>query len=234
MNLQDKKNIIVIMGIALLFAVIGFLGYFFGKIEGAKEPYLLGGLSVATNTPPYVSKQSDTREYTGVISPSTEKLNLYTAKRYGLQFLYPKEWRVKDNFFGRLGNNSPGQIIFSNYPESEEYSSVPTETNGKNSILIQTYSDNIYATSTGGYNDSKIVKKQVMIAGRPVTKFEIEGEALTGVHGQVTYFGKGGIYHVLVYFIPIPNSGNYLRFSIYGDPSNFHVLDEIVQSLVFI
>jgi hypothetical protein len=151
-------------------------------------------------------------EYIGTISSNVDGQNMYTSNKYNFQFIYPEEWRVGDNHLGY------GTFQIFNYKESEA-----TETSvfqkGRNKVEIAITSNNTVDTSPE-YPEMNRITKEIMVNGQPATRFEIE---MTG----------GG--KILSYKILIPTISNkYVSMSIYGDSSNFHILDEIVKSLIWI
>jgi hypothetical protein len=151
-------------------------------------------------------------EYIGTISSSTDGRNVYISNKYDLQFIYPEEWRVGDNHLGY------GTFQIFNYDESEATGS-SIFPKGWNKIEIAITSNSTVDTSPE-YPEINRITKEVLVGGQPATRVETEF--------------TGGV-KILSYKILLPTISNkYLSMSMYGDSSNFYILDEIVKSLIWI
>ena len=148
----------------------------------------------------------------GIISTSTNGNSSYTSKKFGISFLCPgKGWYVGDNHLGY------GTFQLSNYD--------PVTADGKdfgpasaNKIEAGISKTNSYGTSTD-YPEKERTSKKITIASQNVNVFDIQ---LVG--GQ----------KLRAYFVPLPTtSDEYISMTIYGNEQNFHVLDEIVNSIKF-
>lgn len=203
MNLQNKRNTIVLILVVLL--VSSVVWYFL--LPTKKE--------LANTTLPdkaVISQIPIIDEYVGLISATTDGQNIYTSNKYGIKFTYPQGWRVGDNHLGY------GTFQLFNYDVSQAggKSLFPK---GQNKIEASILSNNIYGTSTD-YPEKGRVVKQVLVAGQVATRFDIE---LVG--GE----------KILSYIVSLPStSEKYFSINMYGDPLNFHILDEVVGSITWL
>ena len=201
MNQIGGKQIILV-SIAIVVIIAG--GYFvWNKINNQKtELFFKESLSS-------VPLSVNIDEYIGVISINENSQNVYTNNKYGFQFVYPKEWRVGDNHLGY------GTFQIFNYDESEA-NGKSFFSEGHNKIEVVITSNRTENTSPD-YPEEKRITRSVIISGQPSTRYEIQ---LTG--GQ----------KIFSYIILLPtHSDKYLGLRMYGDPSNFYVLDDLVKSL---
>ena len=206
MNLQNKRNTIVLILAVLLMPSVVWYFLFHTKKELVNST--LPDKTVISQIP----VETDEDEYVGLISANMDNQNIYTSDKYGIKFTYPKEWRVGDNHLGY------GTFQLFNYDVSQAggKSLFPK---GQNKIEASIVSTNIYGASTD-YPETRRVIKQVLVAGQTATRFEIE---LTG--GE----------KILSYIVSLPvTSDKYFSINMYGDPLNFHILDEVVGSIVWL
>jgi len=137
--------------------------------------------------------------------------SVYTNEEYGFQFIYPEGWYIGDNNLGR------GTLQLFNYQESE--ASVSFFSQGMNKIEAVVVADNPYESSSD-YPD----------AIREITEVNVVGQKSSRVEIELTNLEK-----MIGYLIPLENhDGKYIAITIYGDPSNFYVLEEIVASLTLL
>lgn len=156
---------------------------------------------------PSVIQSINKDEYIGVISVNKNGQNVYASEKYNLRFTYPQGWRVGDNHLGY------GTFQLFNF-RSELYQKGFQK--GQNKIEAGIGSGNTYGTSSD-YPEKTRVAKDVVVSGKLATRFEIE---LMG--GE----------KILSYITALPNFSNkYLGITIYGDPLNFYVLDDLVKSI---
>lgn len=159
-----------------------------------------------------ISTSENIDEYVGSISSTKDGDNIYTSQKYKLRFIYPKSWSIGDNHLG------DGTFQIFNYDESHK-TGKSIFLKGQNKIEVVIEEKNIDATSSD-YLNEKVMKNSFTFFGQPATKVEVE---LIGGH------------KVLYYFISLPNFTNkYLRLSIYGDPSNFYILDNLIKHLTWL
>jgi hypothetical protein len=148
-------------------------------------------------------------EYVGVISKSTDGRHVYTSAKYGFQITYPQGWYVGDNHLGY----GTLQLYNYDYQKAEKEGFPPRDSVNKIEAGIST--SNTYASSTD-YPEKTRQTKQVTIAGQTANVDDVE---LVG--GE----------KIRAYFIPLLTMpGKYLGINIYGNPTNFHILDEIMRS----
>ena len=158
----------------------------------------------------------DARDYLGIIATTTTNTMLYTSKKYNLQFTYPLGWNVGDNHLGY------GTFQLLNYDVSKAppKSFFPKGYNKIEATISTSDLQDILQDISEVYSENKKMRKEIIVAEQKATRIEIE---LLG--GE----------KILFYVISLPTtSPQYLNMSIYGDSSNFHVLDEMVESLVFL
>ncbi|MDO8604419.1 MAG: hypothetical protein Q7K40_03420 [bacterium] len=201
--LRNKKTIISILIIVSIVTLIFWLYSLRGISKGDTGKNIFGEQILPPGTP------ADIATYRGVITEGSKGYNTYTSKKYGIQFSYPEKWRVGDNHLGY------GTFQLFNFFNQEEGAMRA----GKNKIEI--YLNPIYA-----YNkpdtadiDTKILTKKIIISGQLALRSEIE-------------FSYGDGTSMISYEILIPTiPDKYLGMSMYGDPANFHILDEMVKTI---
>lgn len=149
--------------------------------------------------------------YTGIISQNTKGQNVYTSPKYRLSFIYPQGWNVGDNHlgYGTLQFFSPDvkggtdYIAVGNKIEVAIVAKNPPGTIGD--VLFPAG----YSTTT-----------EVVVAGKPVKRTDAN-------------YPAGGAAFVS-YTIPLPDIPNkYLVISIYGNPLNSYILDDLVKSITW-
>lgn len=213
--MRNKKIIIIFSGILLIFSLIGLGGYLITKKEALPEdvteiPCGQGLMRGCAETLPL----PDIKEYAGNISTSTDGWNTYTNKKYGFQLNYPMKYEVGDN---QLGYDANG-----NKESGEFWISDPSRDMNYGTISISILSSQEY-TSMENDKETIKMKKQVLVLGQPTTVFDLEYRS--NIHTD----------RLLVYAILLPSFSNkYLRVQLYDDPSNFHILDEIVRSIIWL
>ena len=159
------------------------------------------------------SSSSDFSEYIGVISTTTDGQHLYASKKYGLQFEYPQGWYVGDNQLGY------GTLQFFNYDESTMERGELTKSYKLNKIEASIGNNSHYGTSDI-YPEKMRDAQSLKIAGQSATR-----ESIT--------FNDGA--RALFYSIPIPQlTGTYFDVVIYGNASNFSVLDNLMSTLYWV
>ncbi|MCR4330266.1 MAG: hypothetical protein NUV49_00020 [Patescibacteria group bacterium] len=153
-------------------------------------------------------------EYTGKISTNDNGKNSYINNRYNFKFTYPQEWRVGDNSLGY------GTFQLFNYPESiANGKSSFSPDNGMNKIEAGISASGLYGSSDD-YPEKTRTAKEIEIAGQTAIRTEVE---------------LAGGERILSYVIPLPIiPQKSLSITIYGDPSNFRVLDEIIASFEWV
>lgn len=156
------------------------------------------------------AKQDDMNQYVGEITTDAQGDNVYTSKKYGLSFTYPKGWRIEQNNLGYGGVQIVNYDI-STVGERRSFSS------GQNKIGMG-ISSNPTVGYTPDYPQEKHKSTQVKVAGADAMRTEV-------------FLSKG--VEFLNYIIPLHPQGEYLTLSIFGDTSNFSILDKIAQSVKF-
>lgn len=148
-------------------------------------------------------------EYAGVTSINKDRKYTYTSKRYNFKFTYPSGWWVSDN---RLGYGTL-QILNYDISKANGGSIFPK---GHNKIEATISSSNTYGISSD-YPEKIRERREVIVAGQSGFRSEIE---LTG--GE----------KILSYAIALPSNPNqYFSITIYGDPLNFYILDDLIKSI---
>ena len=203
--IQIRKNKIIFILITTLIIVVAW--YFLAGEQVSKPNSSLPQTAVMP-----IQMPINQDEYVGMISVGKDGQSVYTSNKYNFQFIYPQGWRVGDNHLGY------GMFQLFNYDASDAVGkSVFPQGHSKIEALIST--DDSYKSSTDYPEKGRVIRK-VVVAGQPATRFEIE---LIG--GE----------KILSYIVLLPgDSGKYLSIHMYGDSSNFHTLDEIIESLVWI
>jgi hypothetical protein len=207
MNTQKTK---VLASLIIVAMVVG-AGWYFLKGRGENKitnQNIVPSPSAANTVLNANGNTVNLNDYVGTISTSTDgQKSLYTSVKYGLRFSYPIEWRVGDNHLGY------GTFQLFNYEESianKHFSE------GQNKIEIVIGTDDFLKPSSD-YPQKTNQSKQIKIDGHIITRHDIE-------------LVDGEKYRTYALALPRGPS-TFLFLTIYGDPSNFSVLDEIVQSI---
>jgi hypothetical protein len=150
-------------------------------------------------------------EQTKTDAQPTTKGFIYENQEFGFSFTYPEGWRLGDNNLGR------GTLQLFNYQEQAENGS--TFSKGLNKIEAVVIENDSYESSDD-YPEERQEKTEVIIAGKKVTRVVTE---LNG--GERT----------LSYLIPlIETDSKSLLITIYGDPANFNVLDNVILTFEWV
>jgi hypothetical protein len=212
-----KKHTKIYIVIALLFSGGFFVVLLKREVSVGQPPLVVDSdINVIQKTEEQTEETSkrDVNDYVGIIATSTTNMMLYTSKKYNFQFAYPQGWIVNDN---RLGY---GTFQLLNY----DVSKAPPKSffpKGYNKIEVDIRTSDLEETSDV-YSEKKRIKKEIIVAGQNATRVEIE---LLG--GE----------KILTYVISLPTTSShsqYLNMRIYGDSSNFYVLEKMIESLVFL
>lgn len=189
--------------------MLGWLGVFL--VKRGTSPDINQGDQVAktSNGSKLEDTGKDRTEYVGIISPSaTNKQSEYLNKKYGFSFIFPSSWQIGDNHLGA------GTFQIFNYTPLEGKDSISGENTNKIEATI-VYTREI--SLSDDYPSTQISTTTINIAGQDSLIIDYQ---LTG--GQKIHS----------YNIPLPSAkDNFLMISIYGNESNFHVLDDIVKSI---
>lgn len=208
---QEKRSKTILILIILFVIVAGYflLHKFENQISNLPKE-TTPSLQPPTDIQKYGTSTEAYNSYVGVITQNANGQNVYTSSKYHLSFTYPQGWRVGDNHLGygsfQIFNFEPeiGQKGFLKGQNKIEAGIAVIDPHdfGKNTDFPEGYS-----TTT-----------KVTIAGEPSIRFDIN-------------YPAGGV-RLFSYIIPIPDTlNNYIGISIYGDPSNFYVLNDLVKSL---
>lgn len=192
-----------------LMAILGWLGVFLVKRDTSSNIKQSDHVPKTSNGSKLEDATKDNTEYVGIISPSaTNKQSEYLNKKYGFSFMFPSSWQIGDNHLGA------GTFQIFNYIPRDGKDSFSGENTNKIEATIA-YTQEI--SLSDDYPSTKISTTTLNIAGQGslVIDYQLVG-------GQ----------RIHSYSIPLPNTkDNFLVISIYGDKSNFHVLDELVKSI---
>ena len=151
-----------------------------------------------------------TRDYAGTISTSTDGQFIYASNKIGLTFTFPTGWHLQDD---ALGPNGGLQIFNAIATEATGVKGIPI---GGDKIGVGISNSTSY-DDTGDYPEISQTTTNIRVSGQSVIREDIE----------LVTVGK-----IRTYYIPWPShSGEFLSMTIFGDPSNFHIWDEIVQSI---
>lgn len=169
------------------------------------------------NPVPFEDRNKDilntSNEIVGMVSSDKDGQMLYTSRGIGLKFTFPKEWHLGVNTLGDTSGN--GYLQLFNYDEAKAAgkSVFPV---GNNKIEATIVANDVYEQPSD-YPAKFVNEKQIDVAGQKVK--EINVELVGGEKGQI-------------YYIPIPTApGKFLSMVIFGDVSNFFVLDNLVKSI---
>lgn len=190
--------------IIIIVAVVIFLvvGRFLLKSK-SKTPVPPAPSNVPTNT---VNKSEN---FVGNISAGIGDQLLYSNEKLGLTFAFPKNWYAGDNSLGS------GYLQLFNYDVSQATgkSVFPA---GHNKIEAIIGTSNKYEQSSD-YPAKLVNEQQLEVNGQKATRTDVE---LAGGEKE------------RIYYIPIPTTPEkFLSIVIFGDTSNFYVLDDLVKSI---
>ncbi len=206
---MNKKVIVSLFGVIVLLIAVVAMRY--DAETPATSP------SVAVNQQPVVPVVSpspvpttpDLSEYVGVIATSSLGINTYTSPKYGVRFSFPQSWSVVAN---RLGDY--GTFLLRNYQYIPEQKGFGT---GQNEIQIAIVNSGSPYAPVSDYPEKQRDVEEIVMKSQSGTRFSIEligGEKSRG------------------YLFSLPSiPGKFVSLVINGDPANFHVLDELIQSI---
>ncbi|MHB1163270.1 MAG: hypothetical protein ACYCZZ_01955 [Minisyncoccota bacterium] len=205
--MNTKRVVVAIFIVATGTGVYVFFGGYHLNDNNAPQP--------AANTSP--SQSIDQDQYVGEISTTTSGQNIYTNTKYGFQFIYPQGWRVGDNHLGY------GTFQLFNYPDTEPGASSKGFAKNENKIEAAVGNISINSAMSSPPNSNYATSSSELVslgsAGQNILRTDAE---LFGGEKFRTYL------------LPLKNMPNEsLQISIYGDPSNFYVLDNLVKSIVW-
>lgn len=154
-------------------------------------------------------------DYRGTITKDAEGKNVYTSSKLALRFTFPNGWHVGDN---TLGN---GTLQFFNYDHENIGPRDWFSPYGEHMNKIEAM---VAVVDAHERSDIDLEK------WRQMTDIRIAGQSAKRIDVQYEYGGE-----VRSYSIPLPSKpGQFLSITIHGDPSNFGVLDKLVESLEWI
>lgn len=204
MNYKKNKKALVIFFTTIFLVALFFVKLYFGNKTGSS-------ISPRSNSGEKIVSQDsvDLNEYVGIISSGVDDKNIYTNKKYGFSFSYPKDWHVGDNHLGY------GTLQLFNYDQGKVTGgSVFGVGQSKIELTISDFGS--YSDSTD-YPEKQRIEKGATVDGQPATIYERE---LVGGEKISSY---------LISFPAITDK--YLSINMYGDSSNFYILEEMVKSL---
>lgn len=188
--------------IASLLALIALSGgYYF--LNKHKE---LSSTSQSQNT-------INIHEPVGTISTTRSGITSYVNKNMGLTFEFPQDWHLGVNTLGDASGY--GYLQLFNYDEktADGKSIFPK---GHNKIEASVTLNDKY-TASSDYPAKSVNEQEIKVGAQKVSQIDVEllgGQKMRG------------------YIIPLMGvDKKFLSVFIYGDPANFHVLDELVQSI---
>lgn len=148
-------------------------------------------------------------EYIGEVSTSTDGFMLYKNEKLSLSFKYPQGWYLGSNSLGY------GSLQLLNYDI--------TKASGKSIFPEGTNKIEAFITDQNSVASSLESTEQ----SRKTNNLQINGQSVT--REDITL--AGGM-RFNTYIIPIPSlTEKYLAITIYGDPKNFSILDDLVKSI---
>jgi hypothetical protein len=206
---MNNKVIYLIFGVIVL-SVVAVVAMLHDEEAPVTPP------SVVINQQPVVPVQSspasttpDLSEYAGVIATSTSGMSTYTSSKYGFRLSYPQSWSVVAN---RLGNYDT--FLLRNYQYDSDQKGFGV---GQNEIQIAIVNSGSPYEPVSDYPEKHRDVKEIVIKDRLGTRYNIEligGENSRG------------------YLFPLSSTpGKFVAITTKGDPTNFHVLDELVQGI---
>jgi hypothetical protein len=167
-------------------------------------------ISKQRQTPPQPINQYGATN-TGTISTSTDNQLVYSNSSLGLAFNFPLGWHVGDNNLGH------GSFQLFNYDETGAVSTSFQKGMNKIELLISTASSS--PSELGDYPKESIKSSKVTIGNTEALK-------------QIISLNDTSHQQIVSYYIPIPSkAGQYLVATMFGDSTNFGVLDILVSSI---
>lgn len=152
----------------------------------------------------------------GTVATTTGGNMLYRNEKLGVQFTFPSNWHLGTNTIGNVSGHGYMQLF--NYNENQAVGkSIFPE--GYNKIEAVVGERSFFSEEpSSDYPEQSRNTEEVVIAKQKATKVDI-----TLMGGQ----------KIRTYNVPLPNPvGDYiLKINIYGDPDNFYVLDQLVNSI---
>jgi hypothetical protein len=145
----------------------------------------------------------------GTISTTTDGYLLYTDNKAGFKFRFPQGWHIGS------GARGHGDFQLYNYDETLHV---------KDRFAADARINKI---SGGIGSSSSFVNDEYPEKARRVENVEINNQK--AIREDIELIGGE---RFRLYFMPVPSEEDrFLSMSIAGDPTNFHVLDQIAQSL---
>lgn len=208
---MKTKNIAIIAAVAVL--IILALAWKFNLFTQVPTPpnQAVPVNSTSSQNPP-ANNTVNVNGHAGIVSTSTNGKPLYTNSKVGLKFVFPQGWHVGNDFLGY------GSLQLFNYDETKApgKGGFPSD-EGINKIEAIVTDNSVSDSATPDYPEKSRKTTQANVAGQTATLEDIE------------FVSQGKI---RTYYVPLSNTqGKFLSITIFGDPSNFQVLDEIVQSI---
>ncbi len=143
------------------------------------------------------------------VSEISGKQKLYENKQLSLRFNFPDSWHLGSDTLSDTSRH--GHLQLFNYDESSASSKSFLSSQNKIEVTI---ADNYQITASSDYPKKSRIESAIPVIGGAATRTDI-----TLVDGQS--------YRVIV----IPMKSDFLRMVIYGDPTNFGVLDLLLKSI---
>jgi len=210
---MNKKNTIIMSIVVILISLFAIFVSWKNKIPMLAVANLPLPVIKDKIVAPLIFDENTLKKYVGLILSNIDGNNVYTNNKYGFSFTFPQGWRVGDNHLGY------GTFQIFNYPESQAMERGGFPTNSKMNKIEAGISDSSAYEISLIYPEATRTIKNVVISGQNSVRTEIE---LVG--GE----------KILSYSIPLFSIDNqFLVISIYGDPSNFVVIDNLVKSINF-
>lgn len=186
--------------------IVGVVIFFVAAVFLSKSKNNTPVPAPSSNVPTNIVKENSV----GNISAGIDDQMLYSNEKIGLTFAFPKNWHVGNNALGA------GSLQLLNYDTSNPPSKNFTADGKINKIEVVIDMSNKYEQSSD-YPAKSINEQQVEIAGQKATRTDVE-------------LARGE--KERIYYIPIPlTPKKFLSIVIFGDTSNFYVLDDLVKSI---
>lgn len=192
-------------------------GAFFFVSGGMGLGWQTGNHTIYTGTSTSIVQNTD--DYAGIISTNASGQRVYTNDRYSFQFTYPANWETGDN---TLGAQNGGTLQFFNSSRQGAGQSHGFAT-GENKIeiaVINTASSSAILSSSSPDYPTKSLQS---------ISLSISGESVSGANVELIGGEKFRMYRVPLQATPDKS----LLLTIYGDASNFYMLDALVKNITW-
>ncbi|HVS79817.1 MAG TPA: hypothetical protein VHF05_02470 [Candidatus Paceibacterota bacterium] len=204
--MSKKLTILIVVAIILIAAVLAGWKLHFSDNQ---QTTIVQTATTTTESDMLTDTQQNNESLTGTVTSTTNGQFIYRNDKIGIQFVFPAGWHIGSDSL----NNGTLQLF--NYDER-----MPRKgfSQGMNKIEADINTHNVYFNTE--YPEKASSTKQITVAGQKSVQEDLE--LATGLK-------------IRAYFIPMPSQPDlYFGIAVYGDPSNFYVLDNLVQSLSWV